>query len=812
MNDIVNDVKIERLGLADAEQFIKFCLEVKPPPYNETTTAADIIKGPLARLADGDEFIMILRAKDNSIVGYAFWKRHPTQRTTWGFGIGLHKDYRGRGLGGKLMRELFDTARNELGLERIELSVDAHNTPAVKLYEKFGFKKLRTKKLPDNRAIFYMVKSYIDEPADEKLIASDIQQRREKIFAAYRDIARERFDDKGNWIYPGRKMGILRENYWHSLAFLASPDENDHKLVMPILEKEVHYFCAFTPFVCLQVLCKHNDKLSDLARKRLTDYVSENLQHSCTSDFQFHGYNDNMPCMKAFVLLAGGGLLGDKKYVDEGLANLCQLRSLLKRRGFLSEFNSPTYSAVSLLAIAEIVNHINQPDAIELARACEERIFAEIAFHWHKETAGLVGPYSRAYTVDSVGHIAMVNTLMWLILGDEVFINPMRYLFSDEMEKAILHHKRNVPSNQVNSIWVASVDYHPHPELIDYLKHSQYPRAVIGTSEKGETHPGRTEINPKDGTYKFIREGDFVHRPRSYPTMSYLTKRWSMGTAMGYFGNNAQSEFFHLRYALNNEPKGIEDIRTIYTRYIINDKSIYVDVDEAGEKGHWPDDLLRNEGHGFAFQQQSAAMVCYTPLPYVEKDEISSLKLSLLMLCKHSKPEKIEITDNNIIIKDSGLWILFKPMVISQLNSLEGEGKIEMRRDGDWLCIDIFNYKGFARKFTPLELSQIGSGFVVEVSEKPFDKSIIDAKLTDRYYMDQRRIFYYREDLELACSYDPASLGVRFATINGRAIPQTMLDINDFGVAKLPWINTEHPYPPENFDWVKIIESRKMPY
>ncbi len=806
--------RIEKFKLSDVEEFCRFCMEVKPPPFNETTTSADIIKGSIARVAEGDELIMILRAQDGQIVGYAFLKRHPTEKTTWGFGIGLHKDYRGRGLGGKLMRELFETGKRELGLERIELSVDANNTPAVKLYEKFGFRKLRTKICNDGKKIYYMLKSYVDKDKSigSEVILSQIRERRARIFEAYRNIARSRFDERGNWVYPGRKMGILRENYWHSLAFLDSEDERDWEFVMPVLEKEVHYFCAFTPFVCLQILCKHNDKLSDVARKRLSDYVTENLAHSCTIDFQFHGYNDNMPCMKAFVLLAGGELIGANKYINEGLANLCQLRSLFLRRGFLSEFNSPTYSAVSLLGIAEIVNYVKNVEAVKLAEACEQRIFSDIVFHWHKETAGLVGPYSRAYTVDSVGHIAMINTLMWLILGDEVFINPIRYLFFDETEQAILHHKRNLPSNQVNSIWVASVDYHPDIELMDYLKHSEYPRIVTGTVEKGESHPGRTEINPKDGSYKFIREGDFVHRPRHYSTMSYLTKRWALGTALGYFGNNAQSEFFHLRYALTDKPNGVEDIRTIYARYIINDKSVYVDVDEAGEKGRWPDDLLRNQGHGFAFHKEGTAMTCYSPLPYSEKDEISSLKLSLLMLCKHNEPDDIRISDDRIIINDAGLEILFRPMIASQIDNLEGAGTIELRRDGDWLCIDMFNYKGKLRQFSDAELLQIANGFIMEIGQAPLKKSVIQADLTDKYYMDQRRIYYRRCGVELACAYDPVSMGIRFVSINGRDIMRTMIDVNDYGVGKLPWVNSAYPDVPENFDWVGIIESRKFPY
>ena len=137
---------------------------------------------------------------------------------------------------------------------------------------------------------------------------------------------------------------------------------------------------------------------------------------------------------------------------------------------------------------------------------------------------------------------------------------------------------------------------------------------------------------------------------------------------------------------------------------------------------------------------------------------------------------------------------------------------IELRRDGDWLCIDIFNYKDVARRFDDMELMQIGNGFVIEICDELSSDSIMEADLIDRYYQDQRRIYYCREGLELACAYDPVSMGVRFATINGCDISRTMLDVNDYGVGKLPWVNSKYPCVPKDFDWVKIIESRKLPY
>ena len=46
---------------------------------------------------------------------------------------------RGAGLGDALLDAVLAAAFNELGIERVDLGVFAHNAPAVRLYERHGF-------------------------------------------------------------------------------------------------------------------------------------------------------------------------------------------------------------------------------------------------------------------------------------------------------------------------------------------------------------------------------------------------------------------------------------------------------------------------------------------------------------------------------------------------------------------------------------------------------------------------------------------------------------------------------------------------
>ena len=54
-------------------------------------------------------------------------------------GIGVQADYRGLGVGAALLQALLDWATAEPELERVELSVFAHNERAIGLYRKLGF-------------------------------------------------------------------------------------------------------------------------------------------------------------------------------------------------------------------------------------------------------------------------------------------------------------------------------------------------------------------------------------------------------------------------------------------------------------------------------------------------------------------------------------------------------------------------------------------------------------------------------------------------------------------------------------------------
>lgn len=71
--------------------------------------------------------------------GLVGFDRHVRRRHAVSFGITVHDDFVGRGVGTALMKVALDLADNWLQYSRIELTVFTDNSEAIALYRKFGF-------------------------------------------------------------------------------------------------------------------------------------------------------------------------------------------------------------------------------------------------------------------------------------------------------------------------------------------------------------------------------------------------------------------------------------------------------------------------------------------------------------------------------------------------------------------------------------------------------------------------------------------------------------------------------------------------
>jgi putative acetyltransferase len=97
------------------------------------------------RLADNDSDAHRLVALiEGKIVGHAgFHAPHPSPRRAHVayFGMSVHDDYQGRGVGKALIRTALDLADRWTPVTRMELTVYADNARAIALYKQAGFEQ-----------------------------------------------------------------------------------------------------------------------------------------------------------------------------------------------------------------------------------------------------------------------------------------------------------------------------------------------------------------------------------------------------------------------------------------------------------------------------------------------------------------------------------------------------------------------------------------------------------------------------------------------------------------------------------------------
>jgi len=89
----------------------------------------------------GDGYVELVAVCEKKIAGHLgiLLNQNPRRRHVGSFGIAVHPDFQGKGVGKALIQRLIDLADNWLNLLKIELAVFSDNEVAIALYKKFDF-------------------------------------------------------------------------------------------------------------------------------------------------------------------------------------------------------------------------------------------------------------------------------------------------------------------------------------------------------------------------------------------------------------------------------------------------------------------------------------------------------------------------------------------------------------------------------------------------------------------------------------------------------------------------------------------------
>jgi len=603
----------------------------------------------------------------------------------------------------------------------------------------------------------------------------------------------DKIDADANWLGDG-PQGNFREKMWHCLPLLDAGGAYAER-ANRIIESIATSVCHFTPMTSLQILFKYEDRLSRKSITKLENYIKEGLSAAARDRIHFSMYNDNFAAMAAFTLLTAGERFGDDSAFRAGLDKLHQLREVFTRRGTIMEYNSPTYTPITTHVLAETANYVRDAQARELARQCEERMWAEIAIRYHPPTAHLAGPYSRAYWVDSVGHLNNIGGLLYLVFGEAVFIHPLNSLFPPDKKQ--VQHIGAEALMLPNIAWLMSGNAHCPDYLAELLLNKSYPFSATATAE---CLPG----------CEFAYRDEAVEFPAwSGPVVTYMTEEYAMGTACAQFYDGAISDSFHIVYRKQAPATRQADTGAILSRYLFQDR-LPEQTNVYNREPSGPE-MFRDEGRKFALQHEDCALVVYRPKPY-EAKQTTSMKLTLLIPCHYGEVDEIWLGDRKleghtgeskestpVYIRDGSVYFCFKPLALTDHGRAAA---VKVHREGHYLLLSFYNYEGGSRSFTTRDALLTTNGFIAHVktaAEIPafsdFRRYASEGHLEDkiRSQLDSstRWIRYTRTDLSMHFAYSPVSEGVLISSVNGKPRPEARLQATGLDTRRLPFLHED---------------------
>jgi len=145
----------------------------------------------------------------------------------------------------------------------------------------------------------------------------------------------------------------------------------------------------------IPMLLQHADRLSPAMQARVLDAIRLSLDEIRRLDVL--PVYTNIALLDILNTCLGGELLGDATIAQRGYTKLVMWMALTDREGHPFEYNSPTYSAVTIRALARLAALTRHSDTRIRARTALARVGLSAALHIHTGTGRWAGPHSRAY-------------------------------------------------------------------------------------------------------------------------------------------------------------------------------------------------------------------------------------------------------------------------------------------------------------------------------------------------------------------------------------------------------------------------------
>ena len=575
------------------------------------------------------------------------------------------------------------------------------------------------------------------------------------------------------------------------------------------------HFNIFQSNNAATVLHKYRHLLTPAATAVLeyqTRLVFEHRPGSAQIDYSFHGCNDNMPAMSTAGLILGGEALNDERAIAHGLWKLKRFRRTLSRTAWASEYNSGTYSVLTLTAMAKIASEAKNEEARDIAIDIEERIWAEILLHWHPGSACQAGPSARSYSADNCNHMHNLWALLWIAFGPEVVKRDLIKTHFEHDGIEVVHFDGYQPSNIVEYVELFDTDLHVPAWLADLATQRKYPARLHGTVEQ------MSSAAAAGGSAR-------CH------TTTYMEESFSLGTVDAGFCGGEQTNSLYVTFKRKPQIASFRDAGVLFVRYIANGEKhggVSGTPRFQGDKPPFGETYVASKGNLLTLQRDNTAMLLAQAhcrpdqalFKLGQEEGISSLKLTLLIPAHYARTRAILVGKQKLteftwrgdqvqpISLDVGeVYIHIDPLVP---NAFPRDCAMELVRENAYEAIHLINYRGPARAFSAAELARMLNGCVVTVrlasaypSFEAFHEAMGKVRIHD-YWASLRYVVFQREDIELEMVTSIEPMTVQSAAIDGRSPDMPMMASSEIAVNRLPFVTGAVPRDEPFFPWQSL--------
>ncbi len=453
------------------------------------------------------------------------------------------------------------------------------------------------------------------------------------------------FDAKGRFVHYGTAPSS-RELLWNCFSLMGHGADRYKRLAEAIILKTPIDENHFTPFAAVELMLRFKDRLNPAAYAYLKKIVEAHLINSL--EVRFGGeQTHNFSCMTTWFLLAASQVL-DFYDFKHPLASIPEVYTGLRIRAMgmnslrllawhsehekvFREFNSPTYSPISLHSLAKIVELDPHEEAREMALKIEMKLWREILALYHPDLGVQCGPFSRAYRVDILGQNSQMR-ILFCYLGLSCDRSIVR-LFDEKRKGVIFHHDGDIPFTWSGPAWQMANRFHVPADALDEMRRRSYPKRFQAQIRWGEFG----YIDPVKKKYISV-QGSLL--PAGETKIFQVQKP---GYALGWREESTFSHSFPIlcHYALKPKVASMEDVRHVTAATVLFGAPEEWVKDQRGrpmEASNFNNAgrvIVRERGGGLRFKASPFAE--FAPL---SADEIS---INTFFPVHFSAPEKVAI-------------------------------------------------------------------------------------------------------------------------------------------------------------------------